>query len=171
VHGFVRVFVAAWGNADEVPAGTAAGCRPDALIRDEERQLLELLAQGRTDEAAARQLGSPSAIPAAGSPGSWTCSTPAAVSRPAPKRRAEAGSDRRRRLSSGAARARPGDRNGIMVTSVGQLLTTDGLHPPASSIHSRDTDETARDGPGGGHLACGKSLCGAGRTSAWSLSP
>jgi DNA-binding CsgD family transcriptional regulator len=57
VHGFVRVFLAAWDNADEVPLELRPVAGPDALISDEERQLLELLAQGRTDEAAARQLG------------------------------------------------------------------------------------------------------------------
>jgi DNA-binding CsgD family transcriptional regulator/sugar-specific transcriptional regulator TrmB len=57
VAGFVRLFLAAWDNASEVPLELRPDAGADGQISEEDRQLLELLGQGRTDEAAARQLG------------------------------------------------------------------------------------------------------------------
>ncbi|HEY7104332.1 MAG TPA: hypothetical protein VH573_22065 [Mycobacteriales bacterium] len=57
VAGFVRLFLAAWDNAGEVPLELRPVTDADSQISAEDRQLLELLGEGRTDEAAARQLG------------------------------------------------------------------------------------------------------------------
>lgn len=57
VAGFVRLFLVAWDNAREVPFELRPAGDADGLISEEDKQLLALLADGRTDEATARQLG------------------------------------------------------------------------------------------------------------------
>jgi DNA-binding CsgD family transcriptional regulator len=57
VAGFIRLFAAAWESAADVPWGDEPVAEADHQISEQDRQVLMLLARGRTDESAARQLG------------------------------------------------------------------------------------------------------------------
>jgi DNA-binding CsgD family transcriptional regulator/sugar-specific transcriptional regulator TrmB len=57
VAGFVRLFAAAWADAAPLPWADGSVSEVDDKVSDEDREVLLLLASGRTDESAARQLG------------------------------------------------------------------------------------------------------------------
>jgi sugar-specific transcriptional regulator TrmB/DNA-binding CsgD family transcriptional regulator len=57
VAGFVRLFQTAWDSAASLPWADGSAADTDDKVSDEDREVLMLLASGRTDESAARQLG------------------------------------------------------------------------------------------------------------------